>query len=276
MDPEWGKMIKAYVLWLRASGKPSTTVGLRRHQLAHMARSLECSPALVTTDVLTAWMGVQPWALETRRSYRAAARGFFAWAIKSGRTATDPAADLPPVKQPIGTPKPAPDGAYVSATILADRRVLLMLRLAAEAGLRRAEVAQVHTADVRHGAGGWQLLVHGKGDKQRVVPLSDGLADLVRAGAAGHTPLATRTGFLFPGDDGGHLSPGWVGTLCSRVLPKGWSMHSLRHRFATRAYQGSRNIRAVQILLGHASVATTERYTAVDDRELREAMICAS
>ena len=50
----------------------------------------------------------------------------------------------------------------------------------------------------------------------------------------------------------------------------------MRHRFGTRAYRGTRNLPAVQILLRHASVATTERYTAVDDGGLRAAMVAAS
>jgi integrase/recombinase XerC len=52
-------------------------------------------------------------------------------------------------------------------------------------------------------------------------------------------------------------------------------VHKLRHRFATRAYRGSRNLRAVQMLLAHASIATTEQYTAVDDAEIREATVAA-
>ena len=52
-------------------------------------------------------------------------------------------------------------------------------------------------------------------------------------------------------------------------------MHSLRHRFGSRAYRGTRNLRAVQVLLGHASIATTERYMAVDDAEIRAAMVAA-
>lgn len=53
-------------------------------------------------------------------------------------------------------------------------------------------------------------------------------------------------------------------------------MHTLRHRFGTRAFRGSRNLRAVQILLGHTSVATTQRYTAVDEDEVRAAMMSAA
>jgi integrase len=63
-----------------------------------------------------------------------------------------------------------------------------------------------------------------------------------------------------------------VGIVVTNVLPDGATMHSLRHRFASRAYRGTRNLRAVQVLLGHASIATTERYTAVDDSEIRAAI----
>jgi integrase/recombinase XerC len=52
-------------------------------------------------------------------------------------------------------------------------------------------------------------------------------------------------------------------------------MHTLRHRFYSRAYRGSRNLRAVQVLMGHSSLATTERYLAVDDDEVRAAMMSA-
>jgi site-specific recombinase XerD len=60
-----------------------------------------------------------------------------------------------------------------------------------------------------------------------------------------------------------------------RVLPGEWTMHTLRHRFSSRAYRGARNLRAVQMLLGHSSIATTERYCAVDDSEIRAAMMAA-
>lgn len=158
----------------------------------------------------------------------------------------------------------------------ADLRETLMLRLAGEVGLRRAEVARVHTRDLVDGLSGAQLIVHGKGNKKRTVPLSQGLGDLIRLGAEGHTPGASPTGWLFPDGFGGHLSPTYVGILVSRLLPDGLTMHTLRHRAATRAYRGTRNIRAVQQLLGHSSLATTARYTQVDDDEVRAAMMAAA
>lgn len=154
---------------------------------------------------------------------------------------------------------------WSAAIAAADSRVRLMLRLAAEACLRRAEVAKVHRHDLTRGPFGAELLVHGKGAKLRVVPISDDLAEAI----------ACADGWLFPGDDDGHLSPRYVGDLVGDVLPAGWTMHKLRHRFATRAYRGTRNLRAVQTLLGHSSVATTERHTAVDSDEIRAAMMAA-
>lgn len=172
-------------------------------------------------------------------------------------------------------PRPAPDAAWLWALEHARPRVELMLRLAAEAGLRRAEVAQVHDDDLD--TIGPRLLVHGKGARDRVIPISESLAGQIAAGPRGHTPSDRSTsGYLFPNYSGGHLAPITVGLLITDVLPEGWTMHTLRHRFATRAYRATRNLRAVQMLLGHASVATTQRYLAVDDDEIRAAMLGAA
>jgi site-specific recombinase XerD len=88
--------------------------------------------------------------------------------------------------------------------------------------------------------------------------------------------IGAADGWLFPSRQGGHLSPNMVGTLISNALPDHWTAHTLRHRFATRAYRGTPTLRAVQTLLGHESVATTERYTAVDDDEVRAAMMATA
>ena len=136
-----------------------------------------------------------------------------------------------------------------------------MLRLAAEAGLRRAEVAGVHTRDVVEDLGGWSLWVHGKGGRDRLVPLSRSLAVELR----GHV----ERGYVFPGAVGGHLSPRWVGRIVAELLPGEVTMHQLRHRFATRAYGVDRDTFTVQQLLGHASPDTTRRYVAVPDERLR-------
>ncbi|MFD7247832.1 tyrosine-type recombinase/integrase [Streptomyces massasporeus] len=245
-----------------------------------MSRNLGLPPRLVTPQHLTHWFAANAhWKPETRRGYRNSVVLFFRWAHKEGHLEVDPAADIPTVKPDQAAPRPAPDRVWKASLMRAHPRTMIMLRLAAEAGMRRAEVAQVHTRDLLEGFDGYQLLVHGKGGKERIVPISDDLADLILAGPAGHTPEMAAfgtEGFLFPGDEDGHLSARWVGKLCANAMPEGWTMHTLRHRFATRAFRGSRNIRAVQKLLGHSNVAVTERYTAVDDAEVRAAMMAAA
>lgn len=274
---QWALLVEDYIGSLRAIGRPDTTIATRRSHVSRMARSLAASPADVTAADVLRWFAEQTqWKRETRRSYRNSAASFFKWAYREKRLTTNLAEELPSISPDRAVPRPAPDRVWTKSKMAATPRVMLILRLAAEAGLRRAEVAQVHTNDLREGFDGPQLLVHGKGSRERVIPITDELADAIGAGAAGHTPGASDEGWLFPGDDGGHLSPRWVGKLCTKIMPGVWTMHSLRHRFATNAFRGERNLRAVQVLLGHSSVAVTERYTAVDDRETRAAMLAAA
>jgi integrase/recombinase XerC len=266
LPPAWAHLIEGYLTAEAGAGRSPATCATRRAHLAHMARGLRSAPHRVTEASLLAWFGRNPrWSIETRRGYRNTAASFFAWARRADLLSTNPAAELPHIRAAVPAPRPAPDAAWFAALVAAEPRVRLMMRLAAEAGLRRAEIAQVHRRDLTTGPIGASLLVHGKGGKIRVVPVSDDLA----------AAIASAAGWLFPGDDEGHLSPRWVGKLIAATLPDHWTAHTLRHRFATRAYRGSRNLRAVQVLLGHSSVATTERYTAVDANEVRAAMLAA-
>ena len=107
------------------------------------------------------------------------------------------------------------------------------------------------------------------------MPISDSLAESIRPGAAGHTPGAPTDGWLFPNRTGGHLTAYHVGQLVAHVPPGEWTMHTLRHRFSSRAYRGTRSLRAVQMLLGHSTIATTERYGVVDDSEICAVMEAA-
>lgn len=267
----WETVLREYAAWQRAIGQPKTTIDLRRHQLGHLGRSLNMAPNRITADDLIGWFSRQDWQPETRRSYRSGIRGFYRWAVDHHHATDNPADGIPQIKVPVAQPRPAAEEICRAAIANADTRTAIMLRLGAEAGLRRAEIAQVHRRDLRSGP---QLLVHGKGSRERVVPITDALAELIAAGAAGYGG-GVSNGWLFPSDRGGHISPSWVGMLCSAALGPGTTLHQLRHMFASKAYRGTRNLRAVQGLLGHANVAITERYTACDDEERRAAMMAA-
>lgn len=259
----WGAAIDGWLTWLIAAGTSPATRRTRRAHVRSVARELGAQhPRDVTTTDLLSILGRAGYSIEHRRGLRASLGSFYRWCSTSGAVDTNPTLTLPSVRAATGAPKPATDEIWRHILDTADSRTRLMARLACEAGLRRAEVACVHSDDLIHGIDGAELIVHGKGNKQRVLPITVTLA----AELAKTSPFG---GFLFPGKIDGHISPDRVGHLVSRVMPRGWSMHKLRHRFATRGYAGTGNLRAVQEALGHASVATTQRYTAVASREIR-------
>lgn len=264
VNDAWTQVIASFLTAQKAAGYPPTTVDLRRQHLEHMARRIGASPPEVTEDQLIDYMAGQTWARETRRGRRQTFRTFWGWAFSTGRVPLDVAAELPRVRAGEPNPRPCPDGAYLRAIAAADRRVRLMLRLGAELGLRRAEVACIHARDLVDDLGGMTLLVHGKGQKQRMVPLPAGIAAELLEQCDG--------GYAFAGDDSGHLSPRWVGKLVGRLMPDGVTMHTLRHRFASRAWGSGVDVFVLQSILGHASPATTRMYVAVPQTAARTAL----
>jgi integrase len=260
LTPTWAQALDDWIVTLRAAGKPETTIRTRRQQLQQLAQALELlDPWAVTEDDLMAYLGAQRWAAETRHAHRSAIRGFYGWALHRELVERDPARDLPSVRRTPPRARPLPEDYAVAALANADERTALMVRLAGEHGLRRAEIAQVHSRDVMHDLLGYSLQVHGKGGRVRFVPLVDAVAEAI---------LDAR-GYAFPGAIDGHLSPWWVGKLVQRVLPRGWTTHTLRHRFATKVYGDSRDVFATQAALGHASPATTLRYVQLPDDAVR-------
>lgn len=262
----WDAWIGGYLVALCAAGRPASTRTLRAGQLRYLSRTIGVSPGAVDAELLVGWLSARApgWKHETLRSYVMAVRGFYRWAADTGRADAAVAAGLPRVPMRHHLPRPAPDPVWRAAAERANARVTLMLRLAAEAGLRRAEIAGLRAADLSGPRGRAVLLVTGKGGRDRRVPLSDGLANAVRAHADGGE-------WLFPSQSGGHISAQWAGELCSIALGGRWTLHTLRHRFGTAAYRGSHDLRAVQELLGHSSPATTQIYVAVNEDSLREA-----
>lgn len=265
--PTWHAAIGDYLTFLRAGGSPSTTIATRRDHLGMFAKELGGSPWAVGPTELLAVFADMTCAQETRRGRRTTLRSFYKWAQGEGRVETNLALCLPVVRATAPNPRPVSDENYRLALAKADDRSRLMVRLSAELGLRRAEVATVHSRNIIDDLDGWSLVVQGKGNKIRTLPMPRALADELRR---------LPKGWAFPGNDGGHLSPRYVGILVSRLLPEGWTMHKLRHRFATRAYAVDRDVFTVQDLLGHASPATTRCYVAIPNAALRKTVEAAA
>lgn len=255
----WSTPIGDYRLHLLGVGRSVATVRLRVDWVRRFARAVEVGPWEVGTADVIEWSAGHLWARDTRRSALQSIAGFYSWASESHEVGVDPAR-IPSVRASAPAPRPADDGAVMRARSSSDWRVRLAVRLASELGLRRGEVARVRGSDLVRDLRGWSLIVHGKGGKARIVPLAADLALEVEH----HGP-----GWLFPGADAGHVSPEWIGRLVGRALPSGVTMHALRHRFATRAYERTGDLVAVQRILGHESPQTTLRYLAIADETLR-------
>lgn len=258
----WRKSIEGWTDTLKAAGLSAQTIKSRRYKMVHLAALLMPSgPKDVTTEQIVQAFARQQWKPETRKAYRNTISSFFRWLHKSGRRSDDPSLDVPRVKKPHAHPRPCPDRYIAAAMEKATSSEKLMIRLGAECGLRRGEIARVHSDDVVADSAGHSLIVRGKGDKQRIVPLPDDLANTV---------METQ-GYLFPGRFGGHVEESYIGDHISRLLPDGYAAHTLRHRFATTAYAATHDLFVVAELLGHESVETTEHYVAMPDGRLREA-----
>lgn len=263
VDLGWQEAIDAHALHMLAMGLRGATLELRRYQLGRLGRMLMVGPWEVGPVDLVAWAAsAMHWSPNTRRSYRTTVRGFYLWGVEAGHIRASPALALPRVRPGPANPRPAPERVYQPALLAAGARERLILQLMGDHGLRRGEVAVVHSRDLFEDLTGWSLRVHGKGGRDRVVPLLDEVSRQLRSLPAG---------YAFPGNDHGHLSPRWVGTLVSRLMAEDWTGHKLRHRAATRWWEASaHDLLTVGELLGHADPRTTKVYVRVSDARLRD------
>ncbi len=211
-----------------------------------------------------------------------ALRQFFAFLEDEGERTDNPALDIarPATRRPL--PRilshddvdrlfaQASEEAAGEAAPANAMRMLLLLELLYGSGLRASELVSLPRRAV---AGERQfLIVRGKGDKERLVPLSD----RAREALDRWLPLlADGTPWLFPSGKA-HVSRvrlfQMLRELAARagVDPAGVSPHVLRHAFATHLLEGGADLRVLQMMLGHADIATTEIYTHVDSRRLVE------
>jgi integrase/recombinase XerD len=212
----------------------------------------------------------------------AALRRFFAFLADEGLRADDPSAALPRPGTARGLPKVL-SIADVDAMFAAvadrqarvppdpnDLRLAALIELLYGSGLRATELVSLPRNAVAPDRP--FLIVTGKGNKERLVPISDRARAAV---AAWRAHVAPGRPWLFPSGKG-HLSRVRLYQLVralageAGIPPERVSPHVLRHAFATHLLEGGADLRALQAMLGHADIATTEIYTHVDSRRLVE------
>lgn len=211
-----------------------------------------------------------------------AIRSFYAFLVREGVCVRDPAADIPVPKSPRRLPKTLDpdqmvqllDKGQSAADDPLDQRDAALFELVYSSGLRLAEVASldIHDVDLAEG----MVEVTGKGARTRIIPVGRTAVSRLRDWLRLRGGLARADeSALFVSRRGDRLSHRSIQARLERLaiaagVPQHVHPHMLRHAFASHMLESSGDLRAVQELLGHADIGTTQIYTHLDFQRLAE------
>jgi integrase/recombinase XerD len=284
------RAIEGYLTYLLAErGLAAHTVDAYSRDLADFmdftAQRGVVRPADIHRSTLTLYLlalrrrGLAPSSTARRL---AAVRGWTAYLLREGAIDDDPAMDVTPARRPRHLPdvltvgeverllaQPRGDGPRV----LRDRA---MLELLYAAGLRVSELVALDVGDAHLGVE--YVRCTGKGSKERIVPIGAAAVRALQRYLAHARPVLVArrpTAALFVNRRGGRLTRQSVWVLLrasarAAGIRKPIHPHTLRHSFATHLLDGGADLRAVQEMLGHASVVTTQIYTHLTRSRLRD------
>ena len=222
-------------------------------------------------------------ARSTVSRHVAALRNFSAWAHREGLAPTDAAAALASARADQRLPRVVDQDeaaallecarSRASADDPVSVRDWAILELIYATGIRVSEACSLTTSSIDPAA--LTVRVLGKGDKERTVPFGVPARDALDQWTVRARPsLAVGTDALFVGAKGGPIDPrvvrAMIHRMCARAGVRDIAPHGLRHSAATHLLQGGADLRAVQEILGHSSLATTQRYTHVDAGRLSD------
>lgn len=259
-------VVSEFARYLKLKNFTAKTIEHRLGQIARLARWLgETSLLEATPEQLEAWQGslrVCPSSIQTYTSHVCT---FYQWAYRCGSTSEYVAKDLVQPKIRRRMARPIPEDhlrmALAGAPITSDIHAWLLL--AGYCGLRAGEIAQTSRSDFRPDeSGGAFLTVYGKGDKQRVVRVAPEILQRLSI-------HMRHSGSMFYRPKGTPATPHYVSITGSEYLAGlglPYTLHTLRHRFATSLADLGADIRDIQEALGHESLATTMRYLAYSTR----------
>lgn len=262
------ELLSAWCLWMRAASRSTRTIDARRDLILQFARQ---SP----TDILTCdWEEIAAFLLNerfcqsTRAQYQTMLRQWYRWLVARGVRSDNPVDELGKIRMARRLPRPVStdqlglaltSGRYYS-------RTRTMILLGAFQGLRVSEIAKVRGEHLRGG----QFRVIGKGNKERLIPIHA----LIEAEA--HCYPRIGPWFPSPADRSQPITGKNVSNVLGKALRRSGvdaTGHQLRHWYGTQSLRSAGgNIRVVQELLGHASLASTAIYTLVDDDQMRAAV----
>jgi integrase/recombinase XerD len=290
------ELIPEYRRYLWATGKSPCTIRNASYALKDFQRYLEAEGISeltgLTQEVMVAYQLELSFrltgkggllGLRSQVQLLGVARSFTKYLTDNDYLAHDPGAALRLPKKPKRLPKVILNSQELSQLMHApDMRTnrgyrnRIILELLYDTGIRRAEVASIRLSDLDLESG--YILIHGKGNKERVVPVCGRVCDLMRS----YIELV-RPSFLLGRDEGFLVLNRWGAGMdvngiwaavkrCVRLarLQKNVSPHTFRHTCATHMLKNGAPIRHVQELLGHESLESTQIYTRITINDLKE------
>lgn len=258
------------------------TVAAYRRDLALLAELAGETPALALQPHhirrFTAQLHARGLSGRSLARVLSAWRGYFRWLARRGAVAQNPVEGIRAPKSPKALPHAlSPDEAAALLEPAGDDLLALrdqaMFELFYSSGLRLAELAGLDVGCLGDVAGG-EIRVLGKRQRTRIVPVGSKAREALAAWAARRGELARADEpALFVGRRGARISPRMIEARLKRRalllgLPTHVHPHMLRHSFASHVLQSSGDLRAVQEMLGHASIASTQVYTHLDFQHL--------
>lgn len=252
--------LPAYAAWLRSHNSADRTVDDR---VRFARRLVDAWPdlAAVTEDDLRGLLGDPAYGRWTRATYYNHMRSFFRWLHETGQAPEDPTAGMTRPPAPRLSPRPLAPAEADRALAAAGATDYALLALGMLAGLRAHEAAKVHSRDVSE----THLYVVGKGGREAQLPTHPTIWRLAQG----------RDGYWFP-TEAGHLTALTVSLRVTRLFSSlgiDGSFHRCRHYYGTSLLRAGVNIRVVQELMRHASLATTAAYLGVGEDEKTAAIM---
>jgi integrase/recombinase XerD len=280
------RVVREYVTYLRVEKglRPASCEAYQR-DLEQFAEHVEGRDGLLVgatqSDVSGFMEGLRRNGVDSRSIARklSCLRGFYRWLLMDKRIKHDPTVNVESPASWKVLPKSlaedevgemlertgvAATAADADGIALRDHAILELLY---GGGLRVGEICSLREEDVHLDTA--RVQVRGKGDKERIVPLGrsavESLERYLKLGRPGLVKVGARSGALFLSVRGKALTRQWVWEMVRAAGPKGnkVSPHKLRHSCATHMVEHGADLRSVQVLLGHADIATTQVYTHV-------------
>lgn len=261
-------VVSEYETWMRSWGASDKTIAARTTLARARLRKWGLD---FDSDTIANWLA-EPSEMTgrdkskwTKATYHAHLTDFCAWLVTRSYLEVSPMDEVRSPRRPKSSPRPLSEGEIERVLGVATGRVRVWVLLAMLAGLRAGEIAALRGEDIDQEG----LYVLGKGETKVTLPCHPDLWEIAQT--------YPRQGYWFPASHGrgGHLDAQRVSAQISQffsALGIEGSIHRCRHVFGTRLLRSGVNIRVVQKLMRHASLATTAAYTAVDEDEMRAAV----